>query len=339
LGTVQFVNTKFWPHNTSLWVKDFKGNDPSFVYYSLKNLPLADFNAGAGVPTLNRNHLDQLLVTYFPIEYQKQVSLILKQFDYLIAKNNRRIQILEEIAQRLYEEWFIHFKFPGHEKVKMIDSELGRIPEEWGIKSVGEITKLHIGGGWGKENKDQSHTEKVKVIRGTDLDDASSCQLENLPKRYEKQSKLTSRKLDEFDFVIEVSGGSKDQPVGRSMLILNEHLLNSVAPLICASFCKKLKIDKDIFHPYIFALHLNRIYESREITKYQTQSTGISNFKWKFFLEKHLVLIPPTFIQEKFVNIMSEIFQQKLILGKKNVMLSQMRDLLLPRLTLGEIEV
>src|SRR5687768_11254581 len=58
LGTFQSLNVRYWPHNTSLWVRDFKGNDPRFAYYRLQSLAFARFNAGAGVPTLNRNHLD-----------------------------------------------------------------------------------------------------------------------------------------------------------------------------------------------------------------------------------------------------------------------------------------
>ena len=66
LGVVQFVAERYWPHNTSLWVKDFKGNDAKFVYYCMKGLDFARFNAGAGVPTLNRNHLDSLEVEVPP---------------------------------------------------------------------------------------------------------------------------------------------------------------------------------------------------------------------------------------------------------------------------------
>jgi type I restriction enzyme S subunit len=77
LGKVQYINEPFWPHNTSLWVKDFKGNDPRFVYYCLQSLDLGRFNAGAGVPTLNRNHLNSLHVNVPDLPKQKKIAGIL----------------------------------------------------------------------------------------------------------------------------------------------------------------------------------------------------------------------------------------------------------------------
>jgi len=70
LGTVLYVREPAWPLNTSLWVKDFKGNSPSLVYFTLRGLHLENFNAGAGVPTLNRNHLKSIKVHVPPADSQ-----------------------------------------------------------------------------------------------------------------------------------------------------------------------------------------------------------------------------------------------------------------------------
>lgn len=145
LGIVQYITSKYWPHNTSLWVKDFKGNLPRYVYYLLKTLSLANYNAGAGVPTLNRNHLDNLDIGAHDLLDQHKVSAILSAYDDLIENNNRRIQILEEMAQRIYREWFVDFRFPGHEKAKFVNSEMGKIPEEWEVKRLGEVVELAYG--------------------------------------------------------------------------------------------------------------------------------------------------------------------------------------------------
>ena len=77
LGEVLFVNVPAWPLNTCLWVKDFKGNDPRYVYYLLKTLGLAQYDAGAGVPTLNRNHLDDLPLRVHEPEAQHRIIAIL----------------------------------------------------------------------------------------------------------------------------------------------------------------------------------------------------------------------------------------------------------------------
>ena len=67
------------------------------------------------------------------------LSLILSAYDDLIENNTRRIAILEEMARRLYEEWFVRFRFPGHEGVRMVDSELGLVPEGWRFTALGKL--------------------------------------------------------------------------------------------------------------------------------------------------------------------------------------------------------
>lgn len=81
-----------WPLNTTLYVKDLRGNSPFLVYYTLKGMRLEQFNAGAGVPSLNRNHLSALKI-YRPSE------LIQKKFDELIKPIFREIHVLEEVVE------------------------------------------------------------------------------------------------------------------------------------------------------------------------------------------------------------------------------------------------
>ena len=141
LGMVQFTDKPFWPHNTSLWVKDFKGNDPKFVFYKLQTLKLDRFNGGASVPTLNRNVLDTLKTSIPGIDEQKKIGSILYTYDTLIENNRRRIQLLEQSARLLYREWFVHLRFPGHEHVRIIDG----VPEGWEKSTVGEKVVLNYG--------------------------------------------------------------------------------------------------------------------------------------------------------------------------------------------------
>ena len=76
---------------------------------------------------------------------QRKIATILGAYDDLIENNTRRIQILEEMAQALYREWFVNFRFPGHESVLMVESELGLVPEGWGVKKLGEAIELAYG--------------------------------------------------------------------------------------------------------------------------------------------------------------------------------------------------
>lgn len=145
LGKVQYLTVPYWPHNTALWVKDFKGNYPRFVYYCIQTLDFAQFNAGAGVPTLNRNHLDSLDVSVPALATQRKIAGVLSAYDDLIENNTRRIAILEEMAQAIYREWFVNFRFPGYEKVKLIDSPLGKIPEGWKVGRLDDVLVLQRG--------------------------------------------------------------------------------------------------------------------------------------------------------------------------------------------------
>lgn len=80
-----------------------------------------------------------------PLTTQCKIAAILSAYDDLIENNTRRIKILEEMAQALYREWFVHFRFPGHEKVQMVDSPLGRIPEGWEVATLDKVIRFQNG--------------------------------------------------------------------------------------------------------------------------------------------------------------------------------------------------
>jgi len=328
LGTVQFLNTKFWPHNTSLWVKDFKGNDPSFVYYSLKNLPLADFNAGAGVPTLNRNHLDQLMVTYFPVEYQKKVSLILRQFDDLIKNNNRRVEILEEVAQRLYEKWFVHFRFPGHEEVEMSDGELGRKPANWNVQILEKVAEIR--GGYAYKKNDLSNNNTVNQI--------TTMGVVKVGKRFNKKScKALSispdikYKLDAGDIIL----CSRDVTQNADLLGYPAIVPKDGNYYLGSNLYKIISINK-YQNTYLYYFFKSKFF--RNWVK------GIANGANVLMLNQRdlkslRILIPENDLLCDFFKIINPL--DKLIenLYTENATLRKIRDLLLPQLVNGEIEV
>ncbi|MGY0642559.1 MAG: restriction endonuclease subunit S [Paraglaciecola chathamensis] len=141
IGGGQYIDCDFWPLNTTLWVKDFKGHNPKYVYYLLKSIDFSRFNAGAGVPTLNRNHLVSIKVKILKKSEEITISDFLTGYDDLIENNRRRIQLLEESARLLYQEWFIHLRFPGHEQVTITDG----VPEGWEKKPIRQIATLNYG--------------------------------------------------------------------------------------------------------------------------------------------------------------------------------------------------
>ena len=158
IGGGQFIEEDFWPLNTTLWVKNFNGNDPRFCYYFLKSLDLVQFNVGSGVPTLNRNHIHGLpAIVPSPYE-QRSIAHVLGNLDDKIELNRRMNETLEAIARALFKSWFIDFD-PVRAKMKgrdtgfpqdiadlfpdrLVDSELGEIPEGWTVAPLKEL--MHV---------------------------------------------------------------------------------------------------------------------------------------------------------------------------------------------------
>jgi type I restriction enzyme S subunit len=123
LGTVFFIEEDYWPHDTTLWVKDFKGNNPSFVYYFFKNMSkqLKDMDVGAANPALNRNHVHPLEIKWPRSDVQKKISKILSSLDNKIKNNDSINQTLEQMAQALFKSWFVDFE-PVKAKITALEA-------------------------------------------------------------------------------------------------------------------------------------------------------------------------------------------------------------------------
>lgn len=120
--------------------------DPAYLHYYLRDETVVEGIAqqaiGATMPNLNTTILRSVQVRYPSLEKQRRIASILLAYDGLIENNTRRIAILEEMARRIYDEWFVRFRFPGHERVSMVESELGLVPEGWSLMSASEA--MHI---------------------------------------------------------------------------------------------------------------------------------------------------------------------------------------------------
>jgi type I restriction enzyme S subunit len=161
IGGGQFIDQDFWPLNTTLWVKDFKGNDPRYCYYLLKSIDFKSMNAGSGVPTLNRNHLHPMAAVKAPLKAQKDDRIT------LLRETNTT---LETIAQALFKSWFVDFD-PVHAKMQgrvpegmdqataalfpdsFEESELGPVPKGWRIGSVEDLCSTITNGGTPSRSK------------------------------------------------------------------------------------------------------------------------------------------------------------------------------------------
>jgi type I restriction enzyme S subunit len=123
LGNAYFYKVDFWAHNTTLYVKDFKGNNELFIYYFLKTFDFTQFNVGSAVPTLNRNHIHPLDVIIPPLPEQRAIASVLSSLDDKIDLLHRQNKNLEAMAETLFRQWFVEEADGGWEE--------GKIPDEF----------------------------------------------------------------------------------------------------------------------------------------------------------------------------------------------------------------
>lgn len=159
IGEVFYITKNFWPLNTTLYVRDFKGNDPLFISYFLKTLDFSVYSDKGAVPGVNRNHLHEAPVLMPPLNVQRAVANCLGNLDAAIETIQHENAALEAIAQTLFRSWFVRFD-PVHAKAagqapeamsarlaslfpsEFEESELGQIPKGWAPRALGDVSDL-----------------------------------------------------------------------------------------------------------------------------------------------------------------------------------------------------
>lgn len=288
-----------------------------------------------------------------PLTIQKEIAALLGALDDRITALRETNATLEAIAQALFKSWFFDFdpvraKMEGRVLEGMDEataalfpdtfeeSELGLIPKGWSRVPFGQLLCHTIGGDWGSDGPDEKNDTRVAIIRGTDIPDLQSGGNNRVPIRYTSEKKLATRKLEDGDIVLEVSGGSKDQPTGRALYLTNGLLGQFDCPVEPASFCRLLRpSNKGI--GVVLGQHLSYIYAQGKTWEYQNQSTGIANFQTTHFLETELVVVPSKDILNVFVDMVRPLIERTHLTQIQD--LSNLRDTLLPRLISGKLRL
>lgn len=316
--------TTFESHLIRVRLNADKAN-PLFYYYYFKT-PFANMKSlvQQGVQAgIRGSELKNLSVFYPPLPTQRKIASILSAYDDLIENNLKRIKLLEEKAQLHYKEC-------------MQDLSYSKTKREEFIK---DCLAFYIGGGWGEEDYKEGFTEPAFVIRGTDIPDAKKGEVKGVPFRYHKESNLASRNMQASDIVFEVSGGSKGQPVGRSILITEKMLQQFGKPVMCASFCKMLRPNENVT-PEFFYLYLLASHENGVIAQYEKHSaSNIVNYGFEEFIGEEKITIPKESELKAFTEKVKPIFTLISALGEQNGKLREARDILLTKLMNGQIEV
>ena len=313
--------------------------DSKYVFYRLQ-MPeivgwVVNHAVGSTMLNLNTSILSDVPLNLPSLDEQKAVVGILSAYDNLIENSQKQIKLLEEAAQRLYKEWFVDLRFPGYKDVKIVDG----VPEGWKKLPLGELIEYEIGGGWGEEQPTEKCDQPAYVIRGTDLYDVTHGNARSIPYRYHAKNNLDSRKLQDGDIVFEVSGGSKNEGVARTALITKSLLNYLESDVICASFCKLIRLKNKGYDKYMHDT-FQYLRNSGETEKYDKRSaSSIVNYRWKDFLEQQFIFVPTDEIFQQYNGVV--MFIQKTISNKAQSIehAKEARDRLLPKLMSGEMEV
>ena len=317
--------------------------DNKFLYYTLRTPKYSSYIVGTaqGAASQAAVTLDSIRAyeLYCPhISIQRKISAILSAYDDLIENNLRRIKILEEMAQNLYREWFVNFCFPGHEQTRFVDSPQGRMPEGWETVPVKEILLKNIGGSWGKDEPSEENSCEVRVIRGTDFKKIGSGSFDDVPTRFIKPKELANRLIQPGDLLVENSVNASSRCVGTPRFITSGILKKLKLPSICASFCKLYRPLNSEYASLLY-LHMNHLLDKGKMSYYQNvAANGIGNFQSQRFLEDEKIVLPAdisklNLLLEKLSPLLTSNYAERI------ATLRQTRDLLLPKLISGELDV
>ena len=286
--------------------------DTKYIRYCLewKLNTLLNLASGSVFPNLTKD-----TIRNFPIPYQEsryKIASILSAYDDLIENNTRRIEILEDMAQAIYREWFIEFRFPGHEQAEIVESELGLMPQGWEVKQLSEMCHVTMG----LSPKSEFYNE---VGDGLPFHQGVT----DFGKRFptDRVYCTIQKRIAETDDIL----FSVRAPVGR-INIAN----------------KKIVIGRGL--SAIRSKSGNQAFLLQQLkNKFQEEDTmgsgAIFNAIRKTDLLGVPLLTPTESVIGKFEEIVSPIFVELANLTLKNTNLRQTRDLLLPKLISGELDV
>jgi len=327
---IHFSPDPFFVIDTAFYLRPATEFDIRWAYYQLKNFDINKLDSGSAIPSTSRDAFYEIPVALPPLPIQRRIAGILSAYDELIENSQRRIKILESMARALYREWFVHFRFPGHESVPRVPSPLGEIPQGWACVRLADVGELTVGGDWGKDAPEGNDWVEVGCLRGVDLHAFAKAGFSEVPVRWIKRASLDKRRVAPVDVLVEGSGECGRSLAGSDQL---EGLIGH--PVVYSNFCKRVRLRDAVTARYVEHM-LNSMVANGEMTQYRTGTT-IPNLNMSALFEAHQFLLPPADLLRHFVGLLASSDAFKFSGRIQN--LRRTRDLLLPRLLSGQIDM
>lgn len=311
-----------FPDSVIGFIGDPAETDVRFIKYYIDLIKL-DMQQVSHGTTQDNLSLDKLLHFDFVVphvEEQRKIASILSAYDDLIENNLRRIKILEEMAQNLYREWFVKFRFPGHQHARFTDSPLGRIPEGWEVKALGDLVNLRR-----KGVQPQKFPDEVFEHFSFPAYDSGKLPLEERG--------------------LSIKSGKYEVPPDCVLIPkLNPHIPRTWLPKPSRTLRSIASTEYLILEPTKHSTAFYYvIFSSQEMIQTLTAradgtSTSHKRLKPADFM-KRLIVSPPTLIVYAFDALVVPATKLVSSLIARNTALRRTRDLLLPRLISGEVDV
>jgi type I restriction enzyme, S subunit len=305
-------------------VVDEKKADWRFVFYSLlqNRGDLTVQAQGAAQQNLNQDLVRQFQIVFPPLPVQRRIAGILSAYDELMENSQRRILLLEAMARVLYREWFVRFRFPGHEKLPRVTSPLGEIPQGWEVTTFGELYNTGSGGTPSRARPEYFEDGTIDWVKSQELLDSFVLSTEE--RITERALKESSAKLFPANAVLIALYGAT---IGKLAILSRAAATNQAC---CAILPKRPSFGRE-FAFQTLLLNRERIIGLR---------LGAAQQNISQVLLRNLDCVKPS---DKLVSQFSErtapLFDGVLTLQRQIQNLRRTRDLLLPRLLSGQVEL
>ena len=342
LGEVFYVRQPFWPLNTTLYVRDFKGNDPRFVAYFFRGFNFEEFSDKAAVPGINRNHVHLKVVRFPPPDEQRAISRVLGALDDKIDLNRQMNETLDEVARGMFRSWFVDFdpvraRAEGQavagisaETAELFPARLargarGELPQGWSMRSLSELTSK-IGSGATPRGGEAVYVETgTALIRSQNVYDARFDWAGLARITDEAAAQLSGVSVQRDDVLLNITGAS----FLRTCVVDPEALPARVNQHVAI-----VRARAGIPPRY---LHLWLLRPETKAYLAGMDAGGSRQAITKGHIESVPVLYPGDHLLARFAELTAPYFARIEANCKENRMLAALRDSLLPRLLSGEL--
>lgn len=326
VGTPFIFYGRTWSHNTTLYVKNFKGNDPLFVFYFLKTMSLANYAGGSAVPTLNRNHIHALPIRVpSSVEAQKKIGGFLRLFDKKIELNNAINKNLEQQAQALFKSWFVEFE-PFN----------GTMPSDWEIVPLEKIADFQNGYAFkSKELLNEPSPDCYQVFKQGHIARGGGFIPDGTKSWYPKSiaSKLEKFVLKKGDILMAMTDMKDNVAILGNTAVMpldNEYIVNQRVGHLRANGYK------GVTYPFIYLLTNSTDFL---VDLRSRANSGVQVNLSSSEIKASQTVLPSEEVNNAFSEITLPMFEIIINNQLENQRLAQLRDTLLPKLMSGELDV